>query len=237
MRSICETQNEAIHAALKAGELAKKRRTHVVVHVVKIAVVREIDGIEAHTNFVFAPALQEGQVQMKISVNLRIDGKESREAGAIWHACVVLQHIDVGVGKAGVDVNNRAHRQRPREMEHSPAHHAMGNVRRQDPGRIRANHGLLKWKENVGYGIQIAARPAPNVRDIEVGVVNRLKMKRGFDLVVVGLSCGEEAQQTSTSENARNRIHDEQGASLTVDIANANDRGGPQLAVNLNISH
>ena len=80
MRSICETQNEAIHAALKAGELAKERRTHVVVHVVKIAVVREIDGIEADTNFVFAPALQEGQVQMKISVNLRIDGKESREA-------------------------------------------------------------------------------------------------------------------------------------------------------------
>src|SRR5260370_27583658 len=85
--SVCETENEAIHAALKASELAKKRRTHVVVHIMEIAVVREIDGIQADANFVFAPALQKRQVQMKISINLRIDGKESREALAVRHSC------------------------------------------------------------------------------------------------------------------------------------------------------
>ena len=80
MLSISKTENEAIHATLKASELAKKRRTYVIIHFMKIAMVREIDGIQSNANFVFAPALQETQVQMEISINLRIDGKESREA-------------------------------------------------------------------------------------------------------------------------------------------------------------
>src|ERR1700687_5453801 len=235
MLSICETENEAIHAALKARELTEERRSHVVVHVAKIAVIREINRIQADANLVPAPALHERQVQMKISISLRIEGKESREARAIRLPCVILEHIDVEIGKACVDVNNRTHCQRPWEVEHSPADHAMGHIRRQDARSIRANHGLLEWKENVGHGIQITARPAPNVRDIQVSVMNRLKMQRGLELVVVRLACREEAQQASTSEHIRNGIHDEEVASLAVDVANPNDRVGPQLAVNFDI--
>src|SRR6266849_995850 len=217
-------------------EPAKEWRSFVVVNVVKIAMVREIDRIQADANLVPAPALHERQVQMKISISLRIKGKESREARAIRHPCVILEHIDVGVRKACVNVNNRTHRQRPWEVEHSPADHAIGHIRRQDARNIRANHGLLEWKENVGYGIKITARPAPNVRDIQVSVMNRLKMQRGLELVVVRLACREEAQQASTSEHARNGIQDEQVASLAVDISNANDRVGAQLAVNCDIA-
>src|SRR5882762_4595901 len=229
MPSVGETENEAIHAALKASDLTKKTRIHVVVHIVKIAVVREIDRIESDTNLVPTPTPEERHVQMKISISLRIEGKESREALPIWYARVILQHVDIGIRKTCMDVNNWTHRERPREMDHSPADHAMGHVRRQDARTVRANHGLLEWKENVRYGIQITARPAPNVRDIQVSVLNRLKMQRGLELVVVRLACREEAQQASTPEHTRNGIHDEQVARLAVDTANANDRVGPQL--------
>src|SRR6266403_1957040 len=173
---------------------------------------------------------------MKISISLRIEGKESREARAIRHPGVILKHIDIGIGKACVDVNNWTYRQRPWEVKHSPADHAMGHIRRQDAGNIRANHGLLEWKGNVGHGIQVTARPAPNVGDIQVSVMNRLKMERGLELVVAGPACRKKAQQASASEHARNGIYDEQVASLAVDVANAKDGVGTQLAVNFDIA-
>lgn len=132
MPSVRETQNEAIHAALKASDLTKKRRTHVVVHIVKIAVVREIDRIESDTNLVPTPTSEKRQVQMKISISLRIEGKEGREALSIRCPAVILQHVDIGIRKTCMDVNNWTHGERPREMDHSPADHTMGHVRRPD---------------------------------------------------------------------------------------------------------
>src|SRR5260370_22794832 len=236
MLSDRESENEAIHAALKASELAKKRRRHVAVHFAKIAMVREIDRIQADANLVPAPTLHEWQMQMKISISLRIKGEESREARAIRLPCVILEHVDVGVGKACVDVNNRTHRQRPWKVEHSPTDHPMRHVRGQNARNIGANHGLLEWKENVGYSIQVTARPAPNVGNIQVSAMNRLKMQRGLELMVVRLSRRKEAQQASASEYALNGIPDEKVARLAVDIANANDRVAPHLAVNFDIA-
>src|SRR6267143_7047632 len=191
MLSISEAKNETIHAALETSEPAKEWRGYVAVHLSKISVVREIDRIQPHANLVPAPVLHERQAQMKISINLRIDGKESWEARAIRQPYVVLEHVDVGIGKARVHVYNRAHGQQPRKAEHSPTDHAMGHIRRQNAPDIGANHRLLEGKENVGYGIQVTARPAPNVGDIQVRVMNRLKMERGLELVVVRLACGE----------------------------------------------
>ena len=57
-------------------------------------------------------------------------------------------------------------------MECSPADHSIRNVRRQDAGNIGANDGLREWKEDVGYGIQIAACPAPDVGNVEISVPN-----------------------------------------------------------------
>jgi len=87
-----------------------------------------------------------------------------------------------------VHVNHGTHRQRPREVHHSPADHAMGHIRRQDAGYIRANYGLLEWKENAGYRIQITAGSAPNVGDIQVSKMNGLKMQRGLKLVIIRLA-------------------------------------------------
>src|SRR6267154_5381792 len=236
IHSVSETKNEAIHAALETCEAAKEWRSHVAIHFTKIAMVRQIDRIQADANLVPAPVLHERKVHMKISINLRVEGKESREARAIRNPYIILEHVDVGIGKTRVHVNHGTHRQRPREVHHSPADHAMGHIRRQDAGYIRANYGLLEWKENVGYRIQITARTAPNVGDIQVSEMNRLKMQRGLKLVIIRLARRKEAQQASTSEHARNRIHDEQFARLAVDIANANNRVGPQLAVNFDIA-
>jgi len=47
MNSVPETEKEAIHTALKTIELAKERGGLVVVNVMKIAVICEIDRIEA----------------------------------------------------------------------------------------------------------------------------------------------------------------------------------------------
>src|SRR5437879_4303071 len=186
--SVSETENEAIHAALETREPAEEWRSYIAAHFAKIAMVREIERIQADANLVTAPVLHERQVQMEISINLCAEGEKSRETRTIRHPCVVLDYIDVGVRKTCVDVNHRTHRQRPWEVEHSPADHAMWHVRRQDAGNIRANYGLLEWKENVGYRIQITARTAPNVGDIQVSEMNRLKMQRGLKLVIIRLA-------------------------------------------------
>src|SRR5579863_3694184 len=176
MASVAETKNEAIHAALKTGELAKGRRSVVVVHVMKIAVICEIDRIEAYPHFVPAPMFRERQMHMKVSVNLCVERKERGKALAIRQPCVILQHVNVGVWKAGVNVDDGTHGQRPRKMERSPADHSIRDVREEDARNIGANDGLLEWKENVGHGIQIAAGPAPNVGNIQVRVPNGLEV-------------------------------------------------------------
>src|SRR5260370_42356235 len=203
----------------------------------KIAVVREIDRIQADANLVPAPALQERQVQMKIPINLRICGKESREARAIRQSYIILKRIHVGVGKAGVQVNNRTYRQRPREVEHSPTDHAIGHVRRQNARDVRTNHRLLEGKENAGYGIQVAAGSAPDVGNIQVGILKGPEMQRRLEFVIVRLASMEKAQQASTSEHARNGIHDEQVTSATVYVANANNCVDPQLPIDFDIPH
>jgi hypothetical protein len=71
--SVAETKNEAIHTALKTSEFAKERGTHVVVHVMKIAVICEIDRIQAYPYFVPALMFREWQMQMKVSVNLCVE--------------------------------------------------------------------------------------------------------------------------------------------------------------------
>jgi len=73
MLSISETKNEAIQAALETSETAKEWRSFVVVHVVKIAVIRQIDRVQADANLVPAPALRERQVQMEVPINLRVE--------------------------------------------------------------------------------------------------------------------------------------------------------------------
>src|SRR5258708_24975279 len=107
MLSVCETENEAIHAALETGEPAKEWRSHIAVHFAKIAMVREIDRIQADANLVPAPVLHERQVQMKISINLCVERKESRETRTIRQPCVILENINVGVEQTCVDVNNK----------------------------------------------------------------------------------------------------------------------------------
>src|SRR5260370_7635636 len=113
----------------------------------------------------------------------------------------------------------------------------MGHIRRQDDGNIRANHRLLEWKENVRYGIQVTARPAPNVRDIQVSEMNRLNMQRGLEFMVIRLACRKEAHQSSISEHARNGIHDEEGPRLSVNIATPAYRGPPQFPSNFPLPH
>src|SRR5260370_24827328 len=168
---------------------------------------------------------------MKIPINVGMGGEESREARAIRQSYIILKHIHVGVGKAGVQVKNRTYRQRPREVEHSPTDHAIGHVRRQNTRDIRTNYRLLEGKKNVGYGIQITAGPAPDVGNIQVGILNGPEMQRRLEFVIVRLASREKAQQSSTSEHARNGIHDEQVTSATVYVANPNNSVGPQFAV------
>jgi hypothetical protein len=73
IHSAPETENEAIQAALKTGEPAKERRSLVVVHVMKVAMICEIDRIEANPHFVAAPTLCERQMQVEIPIGLRVE--------------------------------------------------------------------------------------------------------------------------------------------------------------------
>src|SRR5579863_2860779 len=55
--------------------------------------------------------------------------------------------------------------------------------------------------------------------------------------MIVRRTCREEAQQTITSENIRDGIHDEQTARLAVKPANPKGRARPQLPVDFNVSY
>ena len=61
-------------------------------------------------------------------------------------------------------------------MERSPRDNSIGDVRRQDARNIGANDRLLERKENVGYGIQIAAYSTPDVGNVQVSVPNGLEV-------------------------------------------------------------
>src|SRR4029077_12254830 len=119
--------------------------------------------------------------------------KGTWEALAIRQSRVILQDVYVGVWKASVNVDDGTHRQRPRKMEHSPADHSIRDVRRQDARNIGANDGLPEWKEDVGYGIQIAACPAPDVGKIQVSVPNGSEVQRGLEFMIVRCARIEEA--------------------------------------------
>jgi len=65
---------------------------------------------------------------MKVPICLRIEGKERRETLTIWHPCVILEFVDIGVGEAGMNINDWRDGERPRKMNHAPADHAVGHV-------------------------------------------------------------------------------------------------------------
>src|SRR6266481_53830 len=175
-------------------------------------------------------------MQMNISIYLRICGKESWKARTIRQTRIILKHVNVRVGIAGVHVNNRTDRQRPREVEHAPTDHALRHIRRQNARNVGSNHRLLEGKEDARYGVQVTAGPAPDVGNIQVGILSWPEMQRRLEFVIVRLPSVEKAQHAGTPECVRDGIHDEQIARLTVDIANAKDRVRPQLAVDFDVA-
>src|SRR5260370_40900143 len=103
MLSVCETENEAIHAALETGEPAKEWRSHIAVHFAKIAMVGEIDRIQADGNLVPAPVRHERQAHSKNSIKLCGERKKKRGSQTDRDPCVILWNVDGRETKTSVD--------------------------------------------------------------------------------------------------------------------------------------
>src|SRR5579862_428029 len=116
-------------------------------------------------------------------------------------------------------------------MQGSPTHKAVRNIGRQNSPGVGTNYGLFEGKKNTGYRVQVAAGSAPNIRSVDFSATKRLKMQRGFKLVISGSACIEQAEQTNASKRIIHGIYREQIARLAIEVADAERGTAPQLTV------
>ncbi len=102
--SVHDAEEECRAPALETCELPKPRRSDVVVHVVEIAVIGEVDHVEAEANLAMVTM---PDWKTEVAERLEIDGKESREPLPVGQPNVILPLIHLGIGKTGVHVHDR----------------------------------------------------------------------------------------------------------------------------------
>src|SRR5262245_38036727 len=101
---------------LKSGKLPKVTRGHIVVDVPRIGVIRQVDGIEPDTELAILHPANRCEGKLKLPVYLYVQGEEGREASTVGLANIVLEHIHVGIGESGMQVNDRAEGQLPGQL-------------------------------------------------------------------------------------------------------------------------
>src|SRR5260370_34481931 len=103
-RLIHDAEEECRTPALEPRELSEPWRSDVVEHVVEIAVIGEVDHVEAEANLA---RITMPERKTEVAERLEIEGKESREPLPVGQPNVVLPLIYLGVGKTGVQVHDR----------------------------------------------------------------------------------------------------------------------------------
>src|SRR5713226_1865380 len=154
-RSVDDTQQKRRLPALEFREAAEMRRSDVVVDLTEIAVIGEVDYIEAE------PDLARAEVKpardAEVPVDLGIDGKKHRKSVGVGQPNVILTLIYFGIRIAGVQVHDRASHQSKRKMECSPGDYAVRHIRRANTVSVRPDDRHLERNEDVPKRVQIAA--------------------------------------------------------------------------------
>src|SRR5260370_2476091 len=205
------------------------RRSDVVVDLTEIAVIGEVDYIEAETDL--ARTEVKPARDAEVPVDLGIDGKKHRKSLGVGQPNVILTLIYVGIRKARVHVDNRAENQGERKMKGPPSDHPVRHIRRANTVSVGPDDRLLERNEDVSQRVQISTRPAPDVGDAQVAILDGMKPQGCFRLAVVFPTCVQKAENAWRAALAAKRRNDEQIARRTVHIAKPQNGSGPERAV------
>src|SRR6266481_5141531 len=228
-RSVDDTQQKRRLPALEFREAAEMRRSDVVEDLTEIAVIGEVDYIEAE------PDLARTEVKpardAEVPVDLGIDGKKHRKSLGVGQPNVILTLIYFGIRKARVHVDDRPENQGERKMKGPPGDHPVRHIRRVNTVSVGPDDRLLERNEDVPERVQISTRPAPEVRDTQIAILDGMEPQGCFRLAVVFLPRVQKAENAWRACIAAKRRNDEQVARRAVDIAEAQNGSGPERAV------
>src|SRR5258708_7584499 len=153
-RSVHDAEEECRPSALEPREVLKPWRSDVVVHVVEIAVIGEVDHVEAEANLA---RVTMPEWKAEVPERLEIERKESREPLPVGQPNVILPLIYLGIGETGVQVHDRPENEFVRKMKRPPNNYTVRNVRRTNTVNIGPDYRLLEGNEDVAERVQIAA--------------------------------------------------------------------------------
>ena len=101
-------------------------------------------------------------------------------------------------------IEQRADDELLRKLEAPPGHDAVGDIGGERAEQIRFDNRLLVGNVDGGHGVQVAARLAIDVGNIEIRLVGRPHAQRGFKLVVARLAqVGKQQQATGGRKGFR----------------------------------
>src|SRR5215470_15307799 len=103
-------------------------------------------------------------------------------------------------------VHDGTERELPWKVNSAPEHYSVRNIGRQDACNVRPDHRLLKGHEDIGHRVQVSARAAPNIGNIQVRRSYRTEPQSSFDLVIGSFPSTEEAEQTIRPRGILQRI-------------------------------
>src|SRR5438309_2805996 len=107
-RSLANTKRKTRKPPLVACEPPEQRRSYIIKYVVRILMIRGVEGEDPHANLAAFGTIQERYVQRDVPVDLRVQGKVRREARTVRRAYVVLQNIQLRIREPRMDVSDRS---------------------------------------------------------------------------------------------------------------------------------
>src|ERR1700730_17619098 len=112
----------------EADKLAEIRRSDVVKDGVEVAVIGYVERIDPEPDVMDLATPVSKQRQAELAVEFHVQRKIFREALSVGRAHILLLNINRRIREAGVNVDERAERELPRQGEDSPANDAIRNV-------------------------------------------------------------------------------------------------------------
>src|ERR1051326_1879288 len=151
----------------------------------------------------------EWKMQRHFPVDSGIHRKINREARTVRDAYIILEHIHIRKRKSRMHVDNRAEGKFPGKPEYSRGQYAMGHIRWQDARNVRPDYRRFEKDQRISECIKVSLRPAPGVRDREVGILAGTIMGGHLRLTIVRSACVPKRQHPISARRVEHLIKHE----------------------------
>src|SRR5579885_1884328 len=172
------------------------------------------------------------QRHTKDAIELQVQRKIRWKAERVGYAGIFLLYVDWRIRITGMNVHQRTEYQLPRQRKDAPGHHAIRDIRWQDPVHIRPDYRRGEWNVERLKGVEVPARPAPNIGGIDLIALSEQKAQRRFHLPVVGRTVVAERQERLAAKAGGERIHHKEVTGVAVQVAHVQLRIFPEFLVN-----